>query len=123
MGQSGTSRSGSPNQNSSSKSNDLMGGFKSDMMGGSGGLSSCAGSSGGLGDKTKYQAGSSSGTAKKDKDGSGSSSGNQSFLDGTFNCGWQSNADIPDRRRVIYSICKVIEIEQMQPDARQMSQK
>ena len=45
----------------------------------------------------------------------------QSFLDGTFAGGWQSNADIPDRRRVIYSICKVI--EQMRPDASKMSQK
>lgn len=45
----------------------------------------------------------------------------QSFLDGTFNGGWQSNDDIPDRRRVIYSICKVI--EQMRPDASKMSQR
>ena len=45
----------------------------------------------------------------------------QSFLDGTFAGGWQTNNDIPDRRRVIYNICKVI--EQMRPDASKMSQK
>lgn len=49
------------------------------------------------------------------------STGGQSFLDGTFNGGWQSNEDIPDRRRVIYSICKVI--EQMRPDSSKMSQR
>jgi hypothetical protein len=48
-------------------------------------------------------------------------SSGQSFLDGTFNGGWQSNDDIPDRRRVIYSICKVI--EQMRPDASKMSER
>jgi hypothetical protein len=32
----------------------------------------------------------------------------KSFLDGNFEGGWQSNADIPDRRRVIFSILDVI---------------
>jgi hypothetical protein len=45
----------------------------------------------------------------------------QSFLDGTFAGGWQSNADLPDRRRIIFSIVKVI--ERMRPDANKMSQK
>lgn len=45
----------------------------------------------------------------------------QSFLDGTFAGGWQTNADLPDRRRVIFSIVKVI--ERMRPDANKMSQK
>ena len=45
----------------------------------------------------------------------------QSFLDGTFMGGWQSNADLPDRRRIIFSIVKVI--ERMRPDANKMSQK
>jgi hypothetical protein len=31
------------------------------------------------------------------------------FLDGTFAGGWQSNADLPDRRLIIFSIVKVIE--------------
>jgi hypothetical protein len=59
------------------------------------------------------------GSSSKKKDETGSNS--QSFLDGTFAGGWQSNADIPDRRKVIYSICRVI--EQMRPDASKMSQK
>jgi len=45
-------------------------------------------------------------------------SGSQSFLDGNFNGFWQSNEDIPDRRRVIYSICKV-----MRPNASKFSQR
>jgi hypothetical protein len=48
-------------------------------------------------------------------------SGNQPFLDGTFIGGWQSNEDLADRRRVIYSICKII--EQMRPDASKMSER
>lgn len=55
----------------------------------------------------------------KKKDDAGPNS--QSFLDGTFAGGWQSNADLPDRRDIILSICKVI--EQMRPDANRMSQK
>eukprot|EP00550_Attheya_septentrionalis_P012790 CAMPEP_0198304368 /NCGR_PEP_ID=MMETSP1449-20131203/57363_1 /TAXON_ID=420275 /ORGANISM="Attheya septentrionalis, Strain CCMP2084" /LENGTH=1448 /DNA_ID=CAMNT_0044006889 /DNA_START=751 /DNA_END=5097 /DNA_ORIENTATION=- len=31
------------------------------------------------------------------------------FLDGTFAGGWQSNADLPDRRLIIFSIVKIIE--------------
>ena len=58
-------------------------------------------------------------TVGKKKEDSGPSF--QSFLDGTFAGGWQTNNDIPDRRRVIYNICKVI--EQMRPDASKMSQK
>jgi hypothetical protein len=42
-----------------------------------------------------------------------------SFLGGTFEGGWQSNEDLPDRRTVIYQIIKAI--EQMKPDARKMS--
>jgi hypothetical protein len=45
----------------------------------------------------------------------------QSFLDGHFAGGWQSNADLADRRRIIFSIIKVI--ERMRPDANRMSQK
>ena len=45
----------------------------------------------------------------------------QSFLDGTFAGGWQSNNDLPDRRKIIFSIAKVI--ERMRPDARKSSQK
>ena len=45
----------------------------------------------------------------------------QSFLDGHFAGGWQSNADLPDRRRIIFSIIKVI--ERMRPDANRMSKK
>eukprot|EP01082_Thalassiosira_pseudonana_P006313 g5905.t1 g5905 contig20:403092-405730(+) len=44
----------------------------------------------------------------------------QSFLDGHFAGGWQSNADLADRRRIIFSIIKVI--ERMRPDANRMSQ-
>ena len=45
----------------------------------------------------------------------------QSFLDGHFAGGWQSNADLPDRRRINFHIIKVI--ERMRPDANRMSQK
>lgn len=49
-------------------------------------------------------------------------SGNQkSFLDGSFAGGWQSNADLPDRRRIIFSILEVI--RQMRPDTNKISQK
>lgn len=48
--------------------------------------------------------------------------GNQkSFLDGSFAGGWQSNADLPDRRRIIFSILEVI--RQMRPDTNKISQK
>ena len=47
--------------------------------------------------------------------------GKQSFLDGHFAGGWQSNADLPDRRRINFHIIKVI--ERMRPDANRMSQK
>ena len=64
--------------------------------------------------------------------GSSSSSGNQdnnaaataaqrSFLDGNFAGGWQSNADLPDRRHIIFSILEVI--KQMRPDTNKISQK
>jgi len=83
---------------------------------------------------------SSIGQAKSDGEGGGSTAGTasmasstgqraeigeqitqQTFLDGTFAGGWQSNADLPDRRRIIFSIVKVI--ERMRPDANKMSQK
>jgi hypothetical protein len=50
-----------------------------------------------------------------------SAGGQQSYLDGTFEGGWQSNADLPVRRGVIFSIVKLI--EQMRPDADKMSPK
>ena len=43
------------------------------------------------------------------------------FLDGSFAGGWQSNDDLPDRRRVIFSILEVI--RQMRPDTSKMSNK
>ena len=45
----------------------------------------------------------------------------QPFLDGSFAGVWQSNADLPDRRRIIFSIVKAI--ERMRPDASKMLQK
>ncbi len=45
----------------------------------------------------------------------------QSFLDGHFAGGWQSNVDLPDRRQIIFSIIKVI--ERKRPDTNRMSQK
>ena len=51
----------------------------------------------------------------------GSGDGQQSFLDGHFAGGWQSNADLPDRRRINFHIIKVI--ERIRPDANRMSQK
>ena len=45
----------------------------------------------------------------------------QNFLDGHFAGGWQSNADLPDRRRMNFHIIKVI--ERMRPDANRLSQK
>jgi hypothetical protein len=50
-----------------------------------------------------------------------SADGQQSYLDGTFEGGWQSNADLPMRRGIIFSIVKLI--EQMRPDADKMSEK
>ena len=54
-------------------------------------------------------------------EGSGGRNGQQKFLDGHFEGGWQSNADLPDRRRINFHIIKVI--ERMRPDANRMSQK
>ena len=59
-------------------------------------------------------------------DGSGDKGGldnpaNKSFLDGSFAGGWQSNADLPNRRRIIFSILEVI--RQMRPDTNKISQK
>ncbi|CAB9509249.1 CREB-binding protein [Seminavis robusta] len=45
----------------------------------------------------------------------------KSFLDGNFAGGWQSNADLPDRRHIIFSILEVI--KQMRPDTNKISQK
>lgn len=54
--------------------------------------------------------------------GGGKSNGDKrSFLDGHFAGGWQSNSDLPDRRRVNFHIIKVI--ERMRPDANRMSRK
>ena len=48
-------------------------------------------------------------------------SSQKSFLDGSFAGGWQSNADLPDRRRIIFSILEVI--RHMRPDTNKISQK
>ncbi len=72
----------------------------------------------------KSQSSSKSKTSTGSQQGVGgdpSASGCQSFLNGTFEGGWQSNADLPERRGVIISIVKVI--EQMRPDASNISQK
>jgi len=45
----------------------------------------------------------------------------KSFLDGNFAGGWQSNADLPDRRKVIFSILEVI--KQMRPNTNTSSTK
>jgi type II secretory pathway pseudopilin PulG len=45
----------------------------------------------------------------------------RSFLDGRFAGGWQSNADLPDRRQVIYNILDVIRT--MRPDMNRLSSK
>lgn len=45
----------------------------------------------------------------------------KTFLDGDFTGGWQSNADLPDRRKVIFRILDVI--RQMRPDTAKMSDK
>jgi len=52
--------------------------------------------------------------------GGGGKNGKQSFLDGHFAGRWQSNADLPDRRKIILSIIEVI--ERTTPDANQMFQ-
>jgi len=107
--------SSSTGQGKNSKTNELISGLKGDLMTNISGV----GSNNGMGEDKAKSAGNQG--AKNESENPGAPSSQQSFLDGTFNGGWQSNADIPDRRRVIYSICKVI--EQMRPDARQMSQK
>lgn len=43
----------------------------------------------------------------------------KSFLDGNFAGGWQSNADLPDRRKVIFSILEVI--KQMRSNSNTLS--
>lgn len=45
----------------------------------------------------------------------------KSFLDGNFAGGWQSNADLPDRRKVIFSILEVI--KQMRSNSNTLSTK
>ena len=50
-----------------------------------------------------------------------SADGQQTYLDGAFEGGWQSNADLPMRRGIIFNIVKLI--EQMRPDAEKMSEK
>lgn len=62
----------------------------------------------------------SGGATNTNSSGKGNGKNKQSFLDGHFAGGWQSNADLPDRRRIIFSIIKVI--ERMRPDANRMSQ-
>ena len=67
--------------------------------------------------------GSNRSSRSKSKNNSGNSggSGNSDYLGGSFKGGWQSNADLPDRRRVIYSILEVIRM--MRPDTNRISQK
>ena len=57
----------------------------------------------------------------QDSGGASASTGQKSFLDGNFAGGWQSNADLPDRRHIIFSILEVI--KQMRPDTNKISQK
>lgn len=45
----------------------------------------------------------------------------RSFLDGRFAGGWQSNKDLPDRRKIIFHILDVIRL--MRPDTSKMSNK
>ncbi len=49
------------------------------------------------------------------------SSDQRAFLDGSFAGGWQSNADLPDRREVIFRILEVI--RHMRPDTDRVSSK
>jgi hypothetical protein len=49
------------------------------------------------------------------------SSGGQPFLDGRFAGGWQSNADLIERRRVIFNILEII--RQMRPDTSKLTNK
>jgi hypothetical protein len=53
--------------------------------------------------------------------GNSVSSENTFFLDGRFAGGWQSNADLPERRRVIFNILEVI--RQMRPETSKLSNK
>jgi hypothetical protein len=53
--------------------------------------------------------------------GGGGDDASKSYLDGSFVGGWQSNADLPDRRRIIFSILEVI--RQMRPDTNKISEK
>ena len=57
----------------------------------------------------------------QDSGGASASNNQRSFLDGNFAGGWQSNADLPDRRHIIFSILEVI--KQMRPDTNKISQK
>ena len=43
------------------------------------------------------------------------SSSGQVYMEGTFEGGWQSNADLPERREVIFSIVKLV--EQARPES------
>lgn len=89
-------------------------GTPNDVISGSGGQNNNNGSGGG--DNKNNADGSGGGT-----DAASAASQNKSFLDGSFAGGWQSNADLPDRRRIIFSILEVI--RQMRPDTNKISQK
>ena len=51
----------------------------------------------------------------------GTGAGTDSYLGGSFAGGWQSNADLPDRRRIIFTILEVIRL--MRPDTNRIAQK
>ena len=74
----------------------------------------------GVGDASMnaYQSGSHAAPAVQDN---AAKQDQQSFLDGNFAGGWQSNADLPDRRRIIFHILDVIRV--MRPDNSKMSNK
>lgn len=62
-----------------------------------------------------------SGTPQSAVDSASMQHDQQSFLDGNFAGGWQSNADLPDRRRIIFHILDVIKV--MRPENSKMSNK
>ena len=53
--------------------------------------------------------------------GLGTTAAEETFMNGTFEGGWQSNDDLPERRGIIFNIVTLI--EQMRPDSDEISQK
>jgi len=88
---------------------------------GSGNQGNAAGIGGNLDTSTHSNSSNRQQGSNRSVTGATTSAQQKSFLDGNFAGGWQSNADLPDRRKVIFSILEVI--KQMRPNTNTTSTK